>query len=115
MKTEIFVTLQVEGMHYWPGAAEYSPAVSFLASPHRHIFHITAYKIVKHNDRDVEFILWKRLILNHLRDTYGVPENDMLYFGRMSCEDIAVEICSQFKCSKVIVSEDNENGAIVYE
>ena len=63
----IFVTFQKEGIHKYPAAAtdpmlatgdEYD--VSFLASPHRHIFHFRVGIDVFHNDRDIEFIQFKR-------------------------------------------------------
>ncbi len=59
----IWVTFRKEGIHKYPAAAtdpnlatgdEYD--VSFLATPHRHIFHFRVWLSVTHNDRDVEFI-----------------------------------------------------------
>ena len=62
-KRRIFVTFQKEGIHRFP-AAETDPQfatgdeydVSFLAVPHRHIFHFRVEIEVFHNDRDIEFI-----------------------------------------------------------
>ncbi len=59
----IWVTFTREGIHRYPAAAtdpklatgdEYD--VSFLASPHRHIFHFRVWVDVFHNDRDIELI-----------------------------------------------------------
>ena len=67
----IWVTFQKEGIHCYPAAAtdpqlatgdEYD--VSFLASPHRHIFHFRVAIAVYHNDRDIEFIQFKRWLEN---------------------------------------------------
>ena len=64
---QIWVTFQKEGIHCYPAAAtdptlntndEYN--VAFLASPHRHIFHFRVSIDVFHNDRDIEFIQFKR-------------------------------------------------------
>jgi hypothetical protein len=64
---KIWVTFRREGIHCYPAAAtdpklntagEYD--VSFLASPHRHIFHFRVWIDVFHNDRDIEFIQFKR-------------------------------------------------------
>ena len=44
MKTNIIVTLQVEGVHHWPNAKNVFPEVGFLSRSHRHIFNITSKK-----------------------------------------------------------------------
>ena len=71
----IFVTFQKEGIHRYPAAAtdpmlatgdEYD--VSFLANPHRHIFHFRVGIDVFHNDRDIEFIQFKRWLENLYKD-----------------------------------------------
>ena len=63
----IWISFQKEGIHRYPAAAtdpnlctagEYD--VSFLANPHRHIFHFRISIDVFHNDRDIEFIQFKR-------------------------------------------------------
>ena len=70
-KRQIWVTFQREGIHCYPAAAtdpqlatgdEYD--VSFLASPHRHIFHFRVSIDVWHSDRDIEFIQFKRWLEN---------------------------------------------------
>lgn len=116
MKTEIWVTLQVEGTHNWPKCP--FKEVAFLRETHRHIFHIKAYKEVTHSDRDVEFIMLKRDILDYLRfeytTGYGASEARTVHaFGSKSCEMIATELIKEFELSRCSVSEDNENGAIV--
>ena len=57
-KRQIWVTWQREGIHKYPAAATDPNLadVSFLASPHRLIFHFRVWIDVFHNDRDVEFI-----------------------------------------------------------
>ena len=63
----IWVTFKKEGIHMYPGA-DSDPKlatgdwddVSFLGVPHRHIFHFRVRIQVFHNDRDIEFIQFKR-------------------------------------------------------
>ena len=56
-KKYIFVTFQKEGIHRYPDAPE---GVEFLRHPHRHMFHFRVEIEVFHDDRDIEFILFKR-------------------------------------------------------
>ena len=116
----IFVTFQKEGIHKYPAAAtdpklktgdEYD--VSFLANPHRHIFHFDVAIEVFHNDRDIEFIQVKRWLLNIFGD-------GTLTLDYKSCEMISDSlyeaIASRYpgRNIKITVSEDGENGATIY-
>ncbi len=58
----------------------------------------------------MEFIRWKREVIQWLWEKYGV-ENLYLNFNRMSCEQIATELLYNFDCNFVEVWEDNENGS----
>lgn len=118
--TEVYCTTQIEGTHNWPGCP--FEEVAYLRDPHRHVFHVKAYKKVHHDDRDVEFIMLKHQIRNYLITKYGkflaAIENDGIHyqhceFGAMSCEMLAHELIVEFELSRCEVSEDNENGAIV--
>ena len=118
-KRQIWVTFQKEGIHCYPAAAS-DPAlatgdeydVSFLASPHRHIFHFQVWIDVVHNDRDIEFIQFKRWLENLYRD-------DTLQLDHKSCEmisdDLYLQIAQKYPDRSVWieVSEDGENGALV--
>jgi len=114
MKTNIIVTLQVEGVHNWPNAKNVFPEVAFLSRAHRHIFHITAKKRVNHDDRDVEFIMFKRDILDYMKNKYWREVIRAYDFKSKSCEMIAKEIVNRFNLEYCSVFEDNENGAEVY-
>ena len=118
-RRQIWVTFQKEGIHCYPAAAtdptlatgdEYD--VSFLASPHRHIFHFQVWIDVVHNDRDIEFIQFKRWLENLYRD-------DTLQLDHKSCEmisdDLYLQIAQKYPDRSVWieVSEDGENGALV--
>lgn len=111
MKIFIIVNLQVEGTHNWPECP--IEEVSFLKHRHRHIFHITCKKEVSHNDRQIEIIRLKRQIEYHLRKSFGEGElsAEGCFFGRMSCEDIALHLLNKFNLYSCTVLEDNENGA----
>jgi hypothetical protein len=116
---KIWVTFQKEGMHRYPAAAT-DPAlatgdeydVSFLANPHRHMFHFRVWADVVHNDRDIEFIQFKRWLENLYRD-------DTLQLDYKSCEmmadDLYIQIASRYPSRAVWieVSEDGENGALI--
>lgn len=109
IKRSIYVTLQVEGFHNFEKVLDFFPEVGFLKDRHRHMFHFKLYKRVKHNDRDVEFILFKREVQKYLHDKYGTPAE----FGSQSCEMLALELAECFDCYMVDCSEDNENGGII--
>jgi hypothetical protein len=119
-KRMIWVTFQREGIHKYPGADtdpklatgdEYD--VSFLGYPHRHIFHFKVAIQVFHNDRDIEFIQFKRWLDNSFRD--GVMQLD-----HKSCEMISDELYTYIanrypdRDIEITVSEDGENGATIY-
>ena len=120
-KRKIWVTFQKEGIHCYPAAAtdpqlntgdEYD--VSFLASPHRHIFHFRVFIDVWHNDRDIEFIQFKRW----LESLYS-NSNAVLKLDYKSCEMIADELYLQIvnrypdRDVDIEVSEDGENGCAI--
>jgi len=113
MNTKIVVRLQVEGLHCWPAAREVFPEVGFLSDPHRHIFFIELKKQVYHDDRDIEFIMFKRDVQNYLFSKYYSIAKRCYDFSSMSCEMIAKELLQEFSCDFVSVFEDNENGAEV--
>ena len=114
-RTNVIVKLQVEGLHCWPDAAEIFPEVGFLSDSHRHIFHIICKKRVNHDDRDVEFIIFKRDILEYLRGKYFDEDIRCHNFKSMSCEMISRELMDEFDLKYCSVFEDNENGSEIYE
>lgn len=119
-KRMIFVTFQKEGIHCYPAAAT-DPAlktgdmydVSFLGTPHRHIFHFNVAIQVYHNDRDIEFIQFKRW-LEHLY-AQGTLQLDYKSCEMLS-DDLYNEIATRYpgRNIEITVSEDGENGATIY-
>ena len=117
----IWVTFRKEGIHKYPAALtdptlatgdEYD--VSFLGYPHRHIFHFRVWISVQHNDRDIEFIQFKRW-LESLYNGQGA----VLSLDYKSCEmmsDDLYDMISQEYPDREIwieVSEDGENGSFI--
>lgn len=113
IQTSVIISFQIEGIHNWPDARNIYPEVGFLSDPHRHMFHFKLCKKVNHDERDVEFIMWKRQVIDVLNLRYFNPTKKCHDFESMSCETIAKEILREFKCIWVEVFEDGENGARV--
>ena len=140
---KIWVTFQREGVHKYPAALtdpslatgdEYD--VSFLGYPHRHIFHFRVWIDVFHNDRDIEFIQFKRWLLSlysnpagstglrdrsvpHLPDGTGLASTPTLQLDFKSCEmiadDLYIQIADRYpgRAVWIEVSEDGENGCLI--
>ena len=116
---KIFVQFQKEGIHCYPAAAT-DPAlatgdeydVSFLGTPHRHIFHFRVWIDVVHNDRDIEFIQFKRWLENLYKD--GILQLDYKSCEMMA-DDLYIQIASRYpdRAVWIEVSEDGENGALI--
>ena len=116
---KIWVTFRKEGIHRYPAAAT-DPAlatgdeydVSFLGSPHRHIFHFRVWIDVFHNDRDIEFIQFKRWLENLYRD--GTLELDYKSC-EMIADDLYLQIAGRYpgRAVWIEVAEDGENGALI--
>ena len=116
---KIWITFRKEGIHKYPAAAtdpllatndEYD--VSFLGYPHRHIFHFRVWIDVFHNDRDIEFIQFKRWLENLYKDS-------ILTLDYKSCEmiadDIYIKIAERYpnRAVWIEVAEDGENGCLI--
>ena len=115
----IWVTLQKEGIHKYPAALtdpnlatgdEYD--VSFLGYPHRHTFHFKVWISVTHDDRDIEFIQFKRWLENLYKE-------GTLQLDYKSCEmmsgDLYDSISNKYPGREIWieVSEDGENGSFI--
>ena len=111
---KIWVTFQREGIHCFPAAANDPKLadVAFLASPHRHIFHFRVAIDVFHDDRELEFIQFKRWL-------EALYVNTVLQLDYKSCEMIADDLYTQIAAKYpnrdvwIEVSEDGENGCSV--
>ena len=116
---KIWVTFRKEGIHRYPAAAvredlnttdEYD--VTFLSYPHRHIFHFRVWIDVVHNDRDIEFIQFKRWLEN-------LYATSILKLEWKSCEmiadDLYIQIAERYpnRAIWIEVAEDGENGCLI--
>jgi hypothetical protein len=117
----IWITFQKEGIHMYPGADKDPNLatggwddVSFLGVPHRHIFHFKVWIEVFHNDRDIEFIQFKRWCERLYNEVDS--STPVLQLNHKSCEMISDDLYTQItekypnRYIKISVSEDNENG-----
>jgi len=116
----IWITFRKEGIHKYPAALEDPKLktgdeydVSFLGYPHRHIFHFNVGIEVFHNDRDIEFIQFKRFC-EHLFSE-GVVELNFRSCEMIS-DDLYEKIASRYpdRDIHITVSEDGENGCTIY-
>jgi len=117
----IWVTFRKEGIHCYPAAAtdpnlatgDYYD-VSFLGTPHRHIFHFRVWLGVTHNDRDVEFIQFKRWLERLYSSEQGVLSLDYKSCEMMS-DDLYAQISQKYPDREIWieVSEDGENGSFI--
>ena len=119
---KIWVTFCKEGVHKYPAAAtdpllctgdEYD--VSFLANLHRHIFHFRVWLDVFHNDRDVEFIQFKRWLERLYHSDQGVLSLDFKSCEMMA-DDLYIHIADRYpgRAVWIEVSEDRENGCEIH-
>ena len=114
----IWVTFQREGVHRYPGA-DTDPKlatggwddVSFLGVAHRHIFHFRIGIQVFHNDRDIEFIQFKRWLERLYQDTLQLDYKSC----EMIADDLYIQIADRYPGRDVTISvaEDNENGCLI--
>lgn len=118
---QIWVTFRKEGIHCYPAAAT-DPAlctageydVSLLASPHRHMFHFRVSIDVFHNDRDIEFIQFKRWCESLYSGSSSVLELDWKSC-EMIADDLYLQIAGRYpgRAVTIEVSEDGENGCSI--
>ena len=110
---QVWVTFRREGIHKYPAALTDPElkAVDFLGYPHRHMFYFKVWIEVFHDNRDIEFILFKRW----LEGLY----NGTLELDYKSCEMMADELAKNIQARypgrqlTIEVSEDGENGCLI--
>ena len=113
----IKVSFRREGVHMFPGAdtnPKYATGgwddVSFLGYPHRHKFYFYVTVGVTHNDRDIEFIQFKRW----MEKLYADKTLELDYKScEMMSDDLYQQITDKYPHREVHIdiSEDGENGA----
>ena len=117
----IWVTFRKEGIHKYPAALTDPNLatgdaydVSFLGYPHRHIFHFRVWISVTHDDRDIEFIQFKRWLEELYSGSQAVLQLDYKSCEMMS-EDLYTQILQKYPNREVWIeiSEDGENGSFI--
>src|SRR3954470_19836268 len=102
----IEVTFQKAGIHCYPAAATNPDLaeVSYLASPHRHVFHFYVTIEVFHDDREIEFILFKQWLQSLFGD------------GTMNIDYQSCEMLAEALVNTVVATYPQRNVCVrVYE
>lgn len=103
----VWTKVALPGFHRWPNAHEER---KYLRDRHRHLFHITVWTEVHHDERDVEF----HDLQDVIREWWGPGARE---WDASSCETIARELATHLYVShdtlayRIDVSEDGESGA----
>lgn len=109
--TCVWVTASFVGFHCWPDAPK---SVEYLSTLHRHKFNVKAQTAASHQNRAVEFHMFK----DDLLDAIKKAEKELIADTAMSCEMLAQSIGShllerKYALTHVSVDEDGECGATV--
>lgn len=111
----IWVRFQRAGIHRYPQAAneESLKDVSYLGSPHRHLFKFKVSIEVFHDDREIEFHQFLNFLESSI-DTGTVNLNNKSC--EMICDDLADIIIRKYSGTRerrliIEVSEDGECGS----
>ena len=113
----VWVTFEKEGLHKYPAALDDPKLatgdkydVSFLGYIHRHIFKFRVWIEVFHDDRDIEFIQFKRW----MNELYEGELNVDFQSCELIRDDLYLKIQERYPSRNVWieVSEDGENGAL---
>ena len=120
MRTNVIAKLELEGLHNWPDAKKVFPEVGFLSDIHRHKWYITAKKKVNHDDRDIEFIMFKRDILEYLRskyykEDYLLDEFNCLFYNPGDHIDLSRKITNLLEDKKLYKKLSNNSEKTSYD
>lgn len=102
----VWTRVSLPGFHRWPGAHEKR---AYLRDRHRHLFTITVWTAVNHDERDTEFHDLQDLI----RAWWGPGARE---WGACSCETMARQLNDHLTtlgilAHRIDVSEDGESGS----
>ena len=108
MTTELVISFEVDGLHFWPDAPE---QYKEFGQPHRHLFRFRCWlptTAINPSDRIIELFELRQNTLKLIHDTFG---DEPCNFKDYSCEGVAKWLKPFF--SKVYVGEDDYFGAEV--
>lgn len=111
----IMLRAEVIGFHHWPTPL---PEVAYLGQEHRHRFGFLIEAKVRGSDREVEFHMLKRALLEVIAAAFPVNDHYEYQFGGRSCEAIGEMVAQEltnggWPVTAVEVWEDDECGARV--
>lgn len=114
MSTELVISFEIDGLHFWPNAPKQYEEFSH---PHRHLFKFICWYPQKGNNdptrREKELWELRQGTISYLNNNCWIKLNDSIDFGSMSCEGIAQTVKQDMNFSKVFVGEEWFLGAIV--
>ena len=112
MNYQIVTHNEIIGVHRWENAPE---KYAYLRNIHRHVFVIRCKFSVTHSDREIEINDMQEFIDRHFKENFITDPSAGagIFFGNMSCEDIARYCIDRFACDECEVLEDGFGGAYV--
>lgn len=107
----VYVNFDKVGFHRYPDAPE---EVAYLRDIHRHVFEFKVSISVFHDDREIEFHMFK----NWLTSLYDGGALQVDYKScEMLCKDLLDQVLTKYNCAErrvvIEVSEDGECGAVL--
>ena len=115
LETELVISFEIEGRHYWPNAPE---EYAEFGHPHSHIFKVVCFFRTQKSDaparREQELFDLRRRCLQMVVGHFGRFNQPPCSFSDRSCEGIADAIKQLVGASRVFVGEDWFFGAVVY-
>ena len=113
MGSELIVSFELDGTHFWPNAPK---KYEEFSHPHRHLFKFICWKPVevKSNvDRPIELWELRKNTISIIEQVFCKNENGVVNFADFSCEGIANYVKDSEGFSKVFCGEEWFLGAIV--
>lgn len=111
--SQICVKFRKEGIHKYPAALTDPNLedVAFLGHPHRHLFYFQVAIQVFHDDREIEFIQFKRWL-------ESLYDDKVVELNYRSCEMMSDELANLIEAKypgralTITIFEDDENGSV---
>lgn len=111
VETNVWVTFDKVGFHRYPDAPE---EVKYLRDMHRHVFMFKVEVTVHHDDREIEFHMFKNWLTSLYEGEMSVDHKSC----EMLAEELLVKLLHKYNCTdrdiQITVSEDGECGATLF-
>jgi len=102
----IWVTAECEGFHSYEKAPS---EVEFLKHRHRHIFKVKVWIEIFHDDRELEFIMFKRFVEQQIKAIFFKFDGSCEQYSDVLYKEIEDKYSK--RDIKISISEDGENGS----